>query len=82
MANKNIPAKPRKTAHFQMGDVVQHVHQHTPDPRDLDYRAQAFSFALQASAGLGGGFRIADLIADAGRIESYLRGDGGKDVQA
>lgn len=29
-----------------VNDMTQHIHQHSPEPRDLDYRAQAFQFAL------------------------------------
>jgi hypothetical protein len=55
-----------------MGDVTQHIHQHAPEPRDLDYRTHALSFALTHSSHTGFNAE-GEVLRTAAAFENYLR---------
>ena len=52
-------------------EMSQHVYQHPGEPRDFDYRVQAFAFALNVNH--GGGRPVESVIERAVEIEEYLR---------
>jgi hypothetical protein len=49
--------------------MQQHVYQHPGEPRDFDYRVQAFAFALSITKGEETDYTI----NEASLIEKYLR---------
>jgi hypothetical protein len=56
-----------------VNEVTQHVHQHAAEPRDIDYRVQAFNFALSVLGRHSKVFTSTETIEVAVKIENYLR---------
>jgi hypothetical protein len=64
---------PRDNMDITVQEMTQHVHQHAAEPRDIDFRVQAFNFALSVASNLGRDFTSTDMIKIAVNIEDYLR---------